>query len=182
MAAELAPGSVPRGPVASGLLRVGEALLRTPRPLAWSLVLLQAGLIWTLSALHDIGPDDGGVAWSIFGNLAHAPLFGFLALFLAAALLHGRAAAGVPPPALAISAVVLGLVLFYGLVDEWHQSRVPGREPSGLDVMTDGVGALCVLWIVSYLGRPRMSERGLCLRLLTCVLACLASASIASVA
>jgi VanZ family protein len=47
--------------------------------------------------------------------------------------------------------VMVATVLFcfcYALSDEFHQSFVPGRSPSGLDVLADVCGALiiCLLW------------------------------------
>lgn len=48
-------------------------------------------------------------------------------------------------------AVVLATILFcflYGVSDEFHQSFIPGRCVSGLDVMADTVGAaiVCATW------------------------------------
>ena len=74
---------------------------------------------------------------------------------------------------------ILGLLLFvgaYGLVDEWHQSRIPGRAPSLLDILTDVVGAACVLWIIGYLGRDKVSSGGLWNRLVAGVCVCVAAA------
>jgi len=44
-------------------------------------------------------------------------------------------------PWLAGGSVVI-FCLLYGLMDEFHQSFVPGRMVSGADVMADGVGSL----------------------------------------
>ena len=42
-----------------------------------------------------------------------------------------------------ISHVLLILAgLLYGMSDEWHQSFVPGRNPSAGDLAADGVGTL----------------------------------------
>lgn len=38
--------------------------------------------------------------------------------------------------------VVLTVIILYGLSDEFHQSFVPGRQPSWYDVLADGVGGL----------------------------------------
>ena len=38
-------------------------------------------------------------------------------------------------------ALILGVPLLYGIVDEWHQSFVPGRDASLRDVVADAVGA-----------------------------------------
>lgn len=40
-----------------------------------------------------------------------------------------------------------GLTLFYAATDEFHQSFVPGRHSSALDVLIDGTGALVGLWL-----------------------------------
>lgn len=37
--------------------------------------------------------------------------------------------------------VAMLLALAYGALDEWHQSWVPGRTPSVLDWVADGIGA-----------------------------------------
>lgn len=34
-----------------------------------------------------------------------------------------------------------GLALLYGITDEIHQSFVPGRHPSAVDIVVDGIGA-----------------------------------------
>ena len=65
------------------------------------------------------------------------------------------------------------------VVDEWHQSHVPGRDASALDVLTDVTGVACVVWIVAFLGREDATERGLrarfALGLGLCLVAALAS-------
>lgn len=39
------------------------------------------------------------------------------------------------------------LVMIYAATDEWHQSFVPGRNPSAWDVLIfDNLGALLALW------------------------------------
>lgn len=40
------------------------------------------------------------------------------------------------------------LAALYGVVDEWHQSFVPGREAFGLDLLADALGA----WVGARLG------------------------------
>jgi hypothetical protein len=71
-------------------------------------------------------------------------------------------------------------VVAYGIVDELHQQRIPGRDASVWDVLTDGVGAACVLWIASYLGRRTADESGLWSRLLLASGACVLAAAIST--
>ena len=45
-----------------------------------------------------------------------------------------------------------GLATLYGLLDEWHQAFVPGRNSDALDVLADAVGALLgstTLWALT---------------------------------
>ncbi len=54
--------------------------------------------------------------------------------------------------------VATGLLCFcYALSDEFHQSFVPGRSPSGLDVLADVCGALliCLLWARMWKNRQK---------------------------
>jgi len=86
-------------------------------------------------------------------------------------LLHGAAYAllavtvlfALPGPAEGGSSgrnAVLTLIvcLIYGLLDEWHQSFVPGRDASGLDLLADGAGALLVVVVWVRLGRGTKDE------------------------
>jgi hypothetical protein len=162
--------------VLRGLRSVGAALLRLPRPLALIPVLAWMGLIWSLSAM------EGGVgipSWygSLLTNLAHAPIFGLLALW---ALLLLPREDGWPLLRPRHCAAILAFVLLYGLVDEVHQSFTPDRNPSYYDVLTDVVGATCVLWIAAYVRLRAATERGLLGRLLLGVLLCVGAAALAT--
>lgn len=54
----------------------------------------------------------------------------------------------------------LGFCAGYALLDEWHQSFVPGRDPSGTDVAADVVGAAAGVLFATVLRRAR-TERAL---------------------
>lgn len=77
-------------------------------------------------------------------KLAHAMLYGMLALTVVfVPSPHRRSdAAG----AIAVAAVMVGII--YGIGDEFHQSFVPGRNPSAADIVADGCGAAAaaLLW------------------------------------
>jgi len=174
--------AVPRGGL-RGLRAAGRALLGLPPFVFFLGAGAWMGFIWRLSS-QSIVSWPVGYWYRVVPNCAHAPLFGLLALALAAGVVpRGAPSLGRALPGLAgwRVAVVLGTTLAYAFVDEWHQSLVPGREVSLGDVLTDGVGALGVVWIVQYLGRPDATEPGLWRRLLAGVLLCFAAACIASI-
>ena len=53
------------------------------------------------------------------------------------------------------------LVTLYGFTDELHQSTVPGRDASLLDLLADFAGALSVVMVIRYLGRKDATDAGL---------------------
>jgi VanZ family protein len=170
----------PAGLLTRGLRAFGRTLLGAPWPLGAVLVLGWAFVIFDISSHSRPFPTAKSAPWEFLSNLAHAPLFGILTLFLAALVLRERDAAW-PRARPFRRALVVLLVLTYGISDEWHQSHTPGRDASVFDVLTDVTGALCVLWIIATLARAELREGTLVARLALGVLACLTSAAIASV-
>lgn len=159
------------------LVRVGRALLRIPRRLAWLPPVLWMGGIWLLSSIDFDSPLPPSKPGMFAGNLFHTFEYGVLTL-LALPLLprHGgwvRLGRGA-------AVALLAGALAYGLIDEIHQSSTGGRESSLLDVFTDGVGAACVLAIAAYVGAPEATDPGLRRRLLVCLAACCAAAGLAT--
>jgi VanZ family protein len=93
------------------------------------------GLIFFLSSLPSSSislPDIVSI-----DKFLHVGIYGLLA---AAALLAVPAEHYLRRPGL-ISLAVVVLCLLYGISDECHQSFVPGRELSGLDLAADAAGA-----------------------------------------
>lgn len=86
-----------------------------------------------------------GLLRSILGHLA---LYGILAALMHICLWSWRPAAG---RSLWWAMATLALAVLYGVSDELHQAQVPGREPSALDVLTDGAGAMMGIMMVKYL-------------------------------
>lgn len=168
------------GPTSRALAATGRFLLRMPAFLGIALVVAWGGMIWVFSARTFTKPAHPSFLFEVLSNLAHAPLFGVLALFLAALLLRPLVERGWPRFEAVRAGAVLLLTVLYGVIDEWHQSRTPGRDSSALDLVTDLVGACAVLWIVFYLGSERASETGLWKRLLAASLACVAAATLAT--
>jgi VanZ family protein len=91
----------------------------------WLPVVLWAGLIFVLSSVPSL---DSGLSWDYpLRKLAHAGEFAVLGALLARAL-----------PELA----ALWLGIAYAVADELHQTFVPGRAGTLLDVGIDSVGVL----------------------------------------
>ena len=57
-------------------------------------------------------------------------------------------------PAMRSAAIAVGFCVAWGLLDEWHQGWVPGRESSGADVLADSVGGTLGTLVYVVLGRP----------------------------
>jgi VanZ family protein len=92
---------------------------------AWLPVLAWAAVIFAFSSVPDLGTGLGG--WDlVLRKIAHAAEFAVLGALLVRAT--GRAGS-----ALAIGAL-------YAISDEVHQSFVPGRLGSPLDVAVDAAG------------------------------------------
>jgi VanZ family protein len=176
-----AQGSVTGGPVTRALRSAGRRLLALPAPLVAALVVAWGALIWWLSGHASPVAVEPSPLWEWLSNLAHAPLFGLLTLLVAALALRApRSGVHAWPRAEGPRrALVLAAILCYGVLDEWHQSRVVGRDASALDVLTDVVAGALVLWIVGVLGRPGLTERGLLARLALGLAACAVCAALA---
>jgi VanZ family protein len=100
---------------------------------SWLPVLVWAALIFALSSVPDLGTGLGG--WDlVLRKIAHAAEFAVLGALLVRAT--GRAGT-----AFAIGAL-------YAVSDELHQSFVPGRLGSPVDVAIDvvGVAAGILVW------------------------------------
>jgi VanZ family protein len=125
-----APGSL------TVLLVSGRAYHRTVHGhivRAWLPVLAWAAVIFAFSSVPDLGTGLGG--WDlVLRKLAHAAEFAVLGVLLLRAT--GRAG----------SAFAIGVL--YAISDEVHQSFVPGRLGSPIDVAIDaaGVAVGVLLW------------------------------------
>ena len=99
----------------------------------WLPVVAWAALIFAFSSVPDLGTGLGG--WDlVLRKVAHAAEYAVLGALLAQAAGRARLA------------VALGTL--YAVSDEVHQSFVPGRVGSPLDVALDAVGVVVgvVLW------------------------------------
>jgi VanZ family protein len=154
-----------------------RALARVPRAGGIVLALAWCALIWVLSSRSRPPPEHPSRIGSLLSNFYHAPAFGALALWLALALPRR---AGWPELTRARTIAIMIAVLAYALIDEAHQSFVPRRDASLLDVLTDLVGALCMLRGLQLLSDAELSQARIARFLVLGLLACIAAALIAS--
>ena len=99
----------------------------------WLPVLVWAALIFAFSSVPDLGTGLGG--WDLaLRKLAHATEYAVLGALLVRATGRGWLA--------------FALGTLYAASDEIHQTFVPGRMGSPLDVAIDAIGVACgvVLW------------------------------------
>lgn len=153
--------------------KAGAMLLLFPRFVALLAAAGWMGVIWWTSSFS---PADAPRRYdwrAVVQNFLHAPAFGMLALLW---ILTLPRRGSWPAPTTLERALVVALTLGYGIIDELHQASVPGRDLSVFDLMTDATAAVCVLWIVLYLGDTGVSERGLGRRFALGLFACLVCA------
>lgn len=97
---------------------------------AWGPAALWAVVLFLSSELH-VAPREWDI--ELADKLAHFVLYGVLG----AALAWGRWTSG---PEAVPHWLLLGAGWAYGVLDEWHQSFVPGRTPEGADLLVDVLG------------------------------------------
>jgi VanZ family protein len=98
----------------------------------WAPVVAWAGLIFALSSISDLGTGLG--TWDlVLRKIAHAAEFAVLGFLLLRAVRNGWLA--------------LALGIAYAISDEVHQSFVPGRQGSPVDVLIDAVGVAIGVYV-----------------------------------
>jgi hypothetical protein len=159
------------------LCRFGQGLLSLPRGAVVALLLGWSYLMLWAMTLPSQPAEGINYFKSWVTDLGHAPLFGLWVLCMVPFLPRNGEWVVLGKRAWA---VLLSMTLAFGVTSEWLQSSIPGRVAAWGDVVTDLVGAICVLWVVSYLGSPGASEAGTRSRLLRGVVACCAAALLAT--
>lgn len=114
----------------------------------WLPPLVWMGMIFYLSDQPDL--PGAPKAWldTLLKKGAHFGVYALLAFWWWRAL---KSIQGVSQPGRTDKIVLLLAFLIsvlYGVSDEFHQSFVPGRQPSPLDVLVDAAGAAAALWVV----------------------------------
>ncbi len=106
----------------------------------WLPALVVMIVIFLLSSLPSNEVPDFGFLDSLIKNGGHFLGYALLGLTYSYALPHrlsGRSK----------NVLVIVLALLYALSDEFHQSFVPGRSPSWIDIAVDGLGASTALFL-----------------------------------
>jgi VanZ family protein len=111
--------------------------------LDWRYGLLTAALlaaIYWLSSAPGLGTESDPLVL-LASNLSHAPLFAVLTFCWLKVLAGALEISG---PAYGFAALASGAC---AVLDEWHQSSVPGRHASVGDLLLDiaGIGAMLVI-------------------------------------
>ena len=134
--------------------------LYTLSPRLWRLGFVAASLAWMgmIFYLSSLSKDDADralespiVSWlgPLESYAAHLALYGVLASLIQASIRSWKPAAGYQLWWVLAAAAFATL---YGVSDEYHQSFVPGRSASIVDVLVDGVGAASAaggLWLLA---------------------------------
>lgn len=101
------------------------------------------GLIFYLSAQPRLPSPTQAWLAELLADAAHFVVYAVLAFLWWRALSRHYGANR------AILAATFGIAVLYGASDEFHQSFVPGRDPSWLDLLLDAAGAAMALWVVN---------------------------------
>ncbi len=109
----------------------------------WVPVLLWAGFIFYLSSASHLRFLQNDLWDFVVRKIGHFGVYGILARFLARAF-----AGSCYWPWKKIFAWSLILAFLYACSDEYHQSFVPGRHASTMDVSIDALGAWTALGFV----------------------------------
>lgn len=125
----------------------GRALIASTNwsaPLRWCGPALCMALLWWLSSRQP-APAERNVVRSLLHNSAHFAAYAGLAGSFWLAL--SRAPHQASSPWLTTRAWLFATA--YGIVDEVHQSFVPGRASSVIDLATDAIGAAFAMVVVN---------------------------------
>ena len=118
----------------------------------WLPPLIWMGLIFLLSAQSDLPGRPSHWLLEVASNVGHFVGYALLAFWWWRALRHaqtGSPGQGVRPWVFILAFVI---AVLYGVSDEYHQSFVPGRDSSPLDLLVDALGAATALGVLGWRG------------------------------
>jgi VanZ family protein len=126
---------------------IGRLLWRWLPPLVWM------GLIYFFSAQPDLPSAPGPWLDTVIKKSGHALSYGVLTC------LYRRALRPHIRDSRMLRMVCVGLGVAYALSDEYHQSFVPGRNGTLLDVLIDSIGASGAMLLDQWLANRRARSR-----------------------
>jgi len=103
----------------------------------WTPVFLYMAFIFYLSSQTAV-PGPSTPPFPHYDKVIHMVMFGVLSLLFFGAWKYEKTSS---PYVYAIIFTIM-----YGVLDEFHQSFVPGRTPDVFDAVADGIGSLIVLF------------------------------------
>ena len=117
------------------MLKTRQILTRVTRQLiAWAPAIGWAMVLFLLSSLSDSDLSSFAFSFPFDDKVMHLALYSVLG----GTLQFGRLSSN---SGLA-HWTVIAIGIIYGVSDEWHQSFVPGRNPSAADLLADTMGVL----------------------------------------
>ncbi len=160
-------------PFRPGIDAALRSWLRLPRRLRALAPLLVMGALWWSSSC-ELPQREPSLLRSLAHNGMHGVAYAALAGLL---LLASGVTANRPPGVRWASAWSLCLAIAYGIVDELHQSFVPGRVCSVVDGLSDAFGAASALTFLE----ARLQPCRFCATAFPiCVVACVGSVVLAT--
>ena len=125
-----------------------------PRKIQIALPVMVMVALWKLSSIPGIQRPDTPALYSLFywispalQNTMHVPAFAALTCAWRWALCSWLRGSKMR------SASAFAITSAYGAFDEWHQSFIPGRYASLVDILLDLVGALLGIWLAVWFSR-----------------------------
>lgn len=114
----------------------------------WILMMLA---ITIQSSISNISLPNLGITFT--DKLAHFGVFGIMGWLLTRGMIIGNAKYPI------LIAIIIGFA--FAITDEWHQSKVPGRDADVLDVLADLIGLIVFAYLYKlfiYFFPPRSSK------------------------
>ena len=127
---------------------------QTPHKVCVAIPLLIMGILYWLSSIPGTRLPNSPALYGLFywmppalQNILHVPAFAALAWAWRWAL------SGWVRSKTAVTLIAIALSVFCGIFDEWHQSFVPGRYASVVDVIFDIAGVGLGIWLAAWASR-----------------------------
>jgi len=128
------------------LLKTRQIPTRVTRQLiSWAPAIGWATVLFLLSSLSDSDLSTFSFSFPFDDKVIHLALYSVLGGTLQFGWLNSRSGMA--------HWTLIAIGIIYGVSDEWHQSFVPGRNPSIADLLADAIGVLMgyafTYWLLS---------------------------------